>query len=356
MRWQVSVLGVWVASACAAGPSLLEPVGTAPLAQPDDGAGSLLDTGDATRSQLVLYWENDGTYAKAFDRHDRHYTNGFGFEFGMTYPEGSERGPAVAWPDLFEGDATAVGLSVKHYMFTPEDISETALIPEDNPYAGLLMVGGFAQRSDQDGFDHIQVEMGVLGGEYTGAEGLQKFVHSAVPDQIKPQGWDNQLSNEFAIDLTYQHRWRMPRLEFWGLEADTIPLAGCQLGTVHVNAEAGIIGRVGLNVPTDFGPQRMREFHDFTTTPDDPDELSAYVWGRVGGQAVARNATIEGNLFAPSHGKIPKVLWGEAAGGLAVRWRWLEVGWSVTYMTEQTRGQQNGDSYGSWTVNARFDF
>ena len=353
MRWQVFVLGVWVASACAGEPALLAPGVAPPVDEPGEGA-SLLDPG-GRHAQLVLYWENDGTYAKPFDRTDRHYTNGFGFELGLAYPEGSESGPAFVWPDVFDARSSAIGVSVKQFMLTPENIAATALIPEDNPYAGWLTFGLFVQRSDEDGFDHLQLDLGVLGGDYTGAEGLQKFVHSAVPDQIKPAGWDNQLANELAANLTYQHRWRTPRVEFWGLEADAIPLAGLQAGTVHVNAEAGIIGRVGLNVPDDFGPRRLREFQDHTGNRG-PDAISAYAWGRVGGQLVGRNALIEGNLFAASHGKNPKLAWGEAAGGLAVRWRWLEVAWSVTYMTEQTKGQADGDSYGSWSVNAHFDF
>jgi lipid A 3-O-deacylase len=239
-------------------------------------------------------------------------------------------------------------------MFTPDDLDATELVADDRPYAGWLTGGFFVQRSDEHNFDHAQLDIGVVGGSMTGAENVQKFVHRILPNQVNPEGWDNQLSNELAINVLYQHRWRTSTANLGGLELDAIPLAGFEFGNVAINAHAGVIGRVGINLPRDFGPGNLREFRDHTGSR--PDKWELYGYGRLDAEAVAHDIFLDGNTFADSHSVEKKPLVGSGTLGIVFRYDWFRIGYSATYETERFDGQSGGDSYGSLSLTGTWNF
>ncbi len=303
-------------------------------------------------------WENDGAFIKPYKSSDRHYTNGVKFDaaFDRLLPQ--------SWIDLipgasqFDNMSEATGIIFGQSLFTSIDIQRKVRLPDDRPYAGWLYTGIYYQRSDLRKLDHFQLDVGVVGGDRSVGESMQKFIHSMVPEEVTPQGWDDQLANEVGVVVKYQRRWRF-RLETESPERpmvdfDLIPEAGFMLGNVFTNANAAVTLRVGSNLPDDFGPMRLAQFRDVTGTRDG--QWSAYMFGRAGGELVARNIFIEGNTFANSVGVGKRVAVGEVAFGIAGRYKELELSWAFTWRSEEFRAQDHPDAFGALSLTWRTTF
>lgn len=312
---------------------------------------------------LTVYWENDGALVKRFDSADRHYTNGMKIE--ASFQPGLIPGVGTwldSWLDLgWGGDGSgtlrhAGGLAITQLMFTPEDIRDPDVIEDDRPYAGYLYFSLFHQRRSERVFDHLGIDVGVV-GEWSGAEGVQKAAHAAFPNEFRPEGWSNQLVNELGANMTYQRRWRSRQIPvIWGLETDAIAQAGFQLGNVWINASAGATVRLGWRIPDDFGTLRISEFRDATAVADPEERWSVYGFGRVTGKVVGRDMFLDGNTLAESHSVDSKPFVGDFSLGIAARYRAFELSYSITWLTEEFEGQEGADSFGMWAVGWNFEW
>lgn len=124
------------------------------------------------------------------------------------------------------------GLSLGHNIYTPENTSTAALVPDDRPYAAWLYIGGSLQyaytvNGVSRWLDTLQLDVGILGPAAKG-ETVQNDWHGLIGVD-KTFGWDNQLRNEPIVNLTVERRWRTGIVDVvpeWGLEADIIPMPG----------------------------------------------------------------------------------------------------------------------------------
>lgn len=303
-------------------------------------------------------WENDGAFIKPYKSSDRHYTNGVKFDVAFDHflPQ--------AWVDLvpgagrFQNKSEATGVVFGQSLFTSIDIQRKVRLPDDRPYAGWLYTGVYYQRADLKKLDHFELDIGVVGGDRSVGESMQKFIHAIVPEEVTPQGWEDQLSNEVGIVAKYQRRWRLrlsadspnrPPVDF-----DLIPEAGFMFGNVFTNANAAATLRIGANLPNDFGPVRLAQFRDVTGTVDGP--WSVYVFGRAGGELVGRNIFLDGNTFANSVSVDRKPVVGEVAVGIAGRFKKLEFSWAFTWRSEEFREQDHPDAFGAMSLSWRTTF
>lgn len=303
-------------------------------------------------------WENDGAFIKPYKETDRHYTNGAQIDFAFDHllPE--------SWIDLvpgagrFENMSEATGVLIGQLIFTSEDIERRERRPGDRPYGGWLYVGLYYQRADDKKLDHFELDIGAVGGDWSAAESVQTFVHAVVPGEVTPQGWDEQLENEIGVNLKYQRRWRFrpdPDLIDRPLfDMDFIPEAGFMLGNVFTNANAAVTLRLGTNLPDNFGPARIAQFRDVTGTSRG--NWSAYVFGRIGGQFVAHNIFLDGNTFESSVSVAKEQEVGEAALGIALRYKKIEFGWSTTWRTREFKDQDQIDSFGAISLTWQTTF
>lgn len=317
-------------------------------------------------TSLGLYWDNDGAYLKPNKNTDENYTNGgkidFGFQ-GQLADRWARRLPTVRGIGL--GDeapgqplTSAVGIGLTQLMFTPEDLSRRDLIEDDRPYAGYLGFNFFLQRARGNHFEHFEVDVGLVGpGSF--AREIQEMVHAAFPDNIEPRGWNNQLANEPVLNFNYRRRWRLDLLpEDTPVGFQIIPGGGFDVGNMRTSARLDLIGRVGWNLPDDFGPSRLLDLRDATARRGESTELgdwSVYLYGRLGGRAVARDIFLDGNTFADSHSVQREVFVGEAQVGLVARWRFLEVGYAQTWVSREFE-QEDPSGHGAVTVNLHIPF
>lgn len=298
---------------------------------------------------VTLYFENDGTFVKRNKPHDRHYSNGLKITFAHHPVWAAQLAARLPWNPAQEGQPlrTAAGYAIGQNIYTPDHIEISTLIADDRPYAGWLYGGVYLQRATDRVFDHVELDVGVI-GQASLAEYVQTRVHD-IFSAVDPHGWDHQLRDEFAFDITFQRAWKIPLLTVDGANAvELIPQAGITLGTIHRHVSIGALARVGVNLPQDFGPGRIAQ--PAAATAPRPRGPGAYGFVRVGGQLVEHNTFLEGNNYRSSHGVDPETSFGQVQVGLVIRWEGFELGYSQTYYSRQFKGQRGRDSLGGLTL------
>ncbi len=329
-----------------------------PSAQADDDFATAPDQ----HWTLKVYWENDAPFYKFFDDTDRWYTNGTAIVLAHRPDWAEDLARRLPFADQFGPDMKAAfGYTIGHRMYTPFNISDTALVREDHPYAGYFYGGVFLQRADDVTLEHIQIDLGVLGPTAQGEE-LQTWVHE-ITESAEANGWDNQLHDEFTVQFTLRKKWRMLEHEFhlgdFTLQMDVIPQAGLALGTVHRHLEGDFTLRLGHNLPDDFGPGRLADPDTFTGEP--VPGLSVYGFVRLGGKAIEHDVFLDGNNYRDSHFVTKRPFVGELQTGVQVSYHWsrwsVDLGWSLTFLTEQFEQARGGThSFGAWTFGASYWF
>lgn len=311
--------------------------------------------------QLRPYNDHRGTYGISFENdivsgQDNNYTNGVRFSYF------SPEDQVPKWLDeasdffpLFnDAGKKRWGVAFGQSMFTPDDIETQLPQPNDQPYAGWLY-GTAGVVSDMGGkqLDTFQVTLGVV-GPLSGAEHTQKFIHSAI-DSPYPNGWRYQLENEPGIILTYERKWRsIFEFEPFGYGFDITPSAGMNLGNIYTDATIGAVARFGYDLPADYGPPLIRPSlsgSDFFTPSR---EFGWYLFAGLEGRAVARNIFLDGNTFrdSPSVDKYPFV--GGVQGGVAFTVDGYRVAYTHVIRSDQFRGQNEREEFGSLNVSWRF--
>lgn len=317
-------------------------------------AASLAD--DTWRVRHVQFiWENDGAYVKFNNESDRHYTNGIRLDLALDpsarFEDEVRRIADEVLP--MQGATVAAGIVVAQHMYTAYDISIKDPPPGSRPYAGYLYAGFYVQRANERVHDHAELDLGVV-GEWAGAQGVQTFIHSIVPNQYKPEGWGTQLANELAVNLRLQRSWRLRKAEIGRVELDAVPRVAVDLGNVFVRASADATVRLGYNLPDDFGPPRLLDTND--ATAQWLGDWGVYAFARAGARAVAHNIFLDGNTFTESRSVDRRWFVGELTFGLIARYKLFEAGYAITWVTEEFETQGNGDAYGSAFVRLSVRF
>jgi len=304
---------------------------------------------------MTIYYENDGTFVKPNNRQDRHYTNAI--KLSVTHQPQWAKAMARWLPfspaSKQEKIKTAGGYAIGQNIYTPDPIESSTLIPSERPWAGWLYGSVYVQRATDRVFDQFEINLGVIGPSSL-AEDVQREVHDLF-NQIEPRGWDYQLSDEFGIDFIYQRKWKIPLLTIQGRDSmQLIPQAGFTLGLVHRHVNAGLLMRMGVNLPDDFGPGRIEE--PAAATGDPNQGSGGYFFVRAGGKIVEHNIFLDGNNYHSSHAVDSESLFGEVQIGVVLLLGRFEVDYSQTFQSREFKGQRDKDSFGSLTLSWRSSF
>ena len=343
---------------------------------PVDNAAVNVPSAKQSVATVKVYWENDGSFHDPSDGYDRHYTNGFAIVMDHQPQWAKDLAEVMPLGNLFakhHGNVkTGAGYVLSQLMFTPANLSATAPITTDQPYAGYLYGGVFWQREgdydrrdDISVLDHFELNVGVV-GEDSFAEDIQDWVHENVSG-VTPRGWDNQLANEVTFQGFYRRKWRVDlgsvdTYLLGPLDMQVIPQMGVALGTVYRHAEAAAIFRIGQQLPDDFGPGRINDLHSATGDPFAFDGWSWYVFTRLGGRVVEHDLFLDGSNSDPSQDVSKNSAVGEVQGGFAIGYRpnvnhRFDLSWGITYHTDtfDGPGATGTDSYGtivlSWSIS-----
>ncbi|NDP39985.1 MAG: lipid A deacylase LpxR family protein [Rhodoferax sp.] len=264
-------------------------------------------------------------------------------------------------------------------MFTPKDFSRTDLIEDDRPYAGLLYVGMSWNRRHHEPqrnseiLDTREITLGVI-GPLALAQPTQDLVHD-VMGVDRFLGWQNQLKNEPALQLAMDRKFRDYRGTGAiqpGFAADSIRSLGLRLGNIETSATVGIEGRLGWNLPNDFGSYPIRPgaenrppsaasirggADDVAFAVNRP-RAGAHLFGTLETKLVLHDFSLDGNLFQSSHSVTRKPWVVQAAVGVSVQGRVAGHGVKLAvmrvYRTREYEEQGPRQAYGSVALSIEF--
>ncbi|MDP1901020.1 MAG: lipid A deacylase LpxR family protein [Rubrivivax sp.] len=284
------------------------------------------------------------------------------------------------WSDA-GGPAHSQNVVVKfgQSIYTPNDPLRTDLIADDRPYAGLLYVGmswnrrTHAAHSDTEMLDTREITLGVI-GPWSLARQAQNLIHDAVGSE-RFLGWDHQLKNEPALQGVMDRKFRGYRGDGAttpGFSADSIRSIGLRLGNIETSVSAGIEGRIGWNLPNDFGTYPIRPgaenrspssaslrggSNEATGIASGP-RAGVHLFGMLEAKFVAHDFSLDGNLFRSSHQVTRRPWVAQAAVGLSAQG--LVAGHGVklavmrVYRSPEFREQPSNHAYGSVALSLEY--
>lgn len=325
---------------------------------------------------------------------DHNYTNGVAFALisediqGKPSPGCLPPGPRLLagflqrvdpgfWSDG-EDTEVARNLVVRfgQSMYTPEDETRTDLIADDRPYAGLLYLGLSWNRCFRPADGHREVldtrelTVGVI-GPWSLAEQSQDFIHRARGfDRF--QGWEHQLGNEPAFQLAAERKYRQASdgaiQPGWG--HDLITSHALRLGTIETSVSTGLEWRAGWNLPNDFGSYPIRPGAEnrppSTAGARDSRQMGSgtgpapgvHAFLNLEAKAVARDFSLDGNLFRSSHSVTRRPWVAQAAAGISAQWLTARRGFRLALMrvwrTREFDEQVGHHAFGSVALNVEF--
>ncbi len=303
---------------------------------------------------ITLQTEND-----LVGRTDRNYTAGL--RLGITLPDG-------VMPDIVRdaghallGDGRQrISLDLSQTIFTPKNTQLAVPNPSERPYAGVLTGQLNLVHDTSRTRTILGLALGVLGPGAQGEE-VQNGFHNLIRVPTA-KGWDYQIKNMPVVQIAGAHIWRFPLLEetltqeiLPGVEMDILPSIAGAVGCWRDYAQIGMQLRVGQGLGSDFGTSRISPG---LTGADAYTPTRNFVWyGFIGadGQAVAWDATLDGNPYqsGPHVPREPFV--GEMELGFTVIYSGIRFSYTHVLQTQEFRGQRGGlFQFGSFTIAARF--
>lgn len=285
---------------------------------------------------------------------DRDYTNGIRFSWLSSEENMPTWSQKIAhFLPLANDGKKRISIAVGQSMFAPHDLSRRDLISGDHPYGGWLY-GSVGLVSDTGKtLDNVMVTLGHT-GPLSFAEKTQKFVHH-VTGSPQPKGWDNQIKNEAGIILTYERKWRgMYEFSPFGVGVDVTPHIGVNLGNINTDAAVGATFRLGYDLPTDYGPPRIRPSLAGSDFFIPTKELSGYLFATISERAVARNIFLDGNSFQDSAHVHKENLVGSLQFGAVVTYGEARLSYTQVFMSKEYKTQQHAAAFGVVTLSYRF--
>ena len=269
--------------------------------------------------------------------------------------------------------AQNVVLKLGQSMYTPVDRSRTDLILDDRPYAGLLYLGlawnhrRLHPRTNVETLDSREATVGII-GPMSLAHPTQDWVHDLIGAE-KFQGWQNQLGNEPALQLVRERKYRDyrgPGPVIAGFSGDTIRALGLRLGNIETSASASLEGRLGWNLPNDFGTYPIRPAAENRPPPPEAGTRlaesrprpGAHLFAVIEAKLVLHDFALDGNLFRDSHSVTRRPLVGQAAVGLSLQGPVAGHGVRLAVMrvfrTREFAEQGDKHSFGSIALSVDF--
>ncbi|MGI1678233.1 MAG: lipid A deacylase LpxR family protein [Cellvibrionaceae bacterium] len=304
--------------------------------------------------------DSKGTFSFALENDligsgsDKHYTHGTEFSYvSDTYVPNWLKTTASFFPFHESNNDTRYSWSLGQKIFTPSNLEKEELIEDDRPYAGWLNLSlGLVTEDIQENYRHvdsIEFIFGVVGPKSM-AENIQKSIHRRT-GSTPPQGWDNQLDDEYTLDLRYRRSWIIPIINN---RFDYLPSVGFTAGSSQRLLNFGGTLRIGSGLFSDFGPPLIRPTASgaYYFKPDQP--FYWYFFIGLHGRFVDYNIFLDGNIDDKSH-SVKRLSWvGDIQTGFILgtgNWR---LSLTNIFRTKEFEKQNNPDDFGSLVLSYRF--
>ncbi len=301
---------------------------------------------------LTLQWEND-VVSTLKGTSDQYYTNGL--KIGWTSPTDSLPKPIADINKFLLGKGMQrIHWGLQQSIFTPSNTQARIRLLHDRPYAGILLTT-VNLISDTDHTRSVfGIQAGVLGPGALGRQ-VQNGFHSIIGDHNN-HGWHNQLKNIPVFQVQMGRTWRFFVSHIGSVDFDFLPAANGALGDYKIYGQIGSLFRFGQGLDSDFGPSRIGSNNDGTDAYVGTHFVNWYLFGGVDGQAVAYNASLQGDPTKLNAQHVSKK-WnvGEILAGATIIVKGYKIAYTQTWQTQEFRGQRSGlFNYGSISVSFKF--
>jgi len=249
-----------------------------------------------------------------------------------------------------------ISFSYNQKIYTPEAIREFALQPDDRAYAGYMYLQSALHQSYNNRLQSLILQAGLIGPS-AHLEDVQDFIHGIIGSPI-PNGWENQLSDEFTFQINYAQKYFMQVDKIFGLEAVLLPEWGLDIGNVSTRAYGALMYRFGWGVPKDYGSSTI-DNNSYSKIPLSPEQKYTKEWDfcfnlGLRTNAIAKNIFLDGNRNVPSHSVEKNYLTLEGIYGISLIYDHWSFDYIRTHTTKEYRSQSGYKSYGSWQFSYNF--
>ena len=237
-------------------------------------------------------------------------------------------------------------------IFTPEDIENVELIPDDRPYAGwLYLSSGLIADSYRGSVRRLAKLQFILGwvGPSSLADTVQTNFHRALGFR-DPNGWQHQLHDEPTFDIQYQNQWMIPLLDD---HIDIIPQVNTILGSSTRFLGTGFTFRIGNRITSDYGPPLIRPSASGSHYFKPHGSTYWYLFAGAFGRYMEHNLFLDGNGDGDSH-SVDRIPWvGDLQMGLVFGWKNWRITLTNVIRTKEFEEQDNSDAFGAFGITVR---
>ena len=189
--------------------------------------------------QLLIRFDND-----FWDYTDYYYTNGAAI--GYTHPIFASTPISRLLVSNGSNGFDYYGMQVVQHMYTGEKPKVDSIIPGDRPWASYSTIGLYLKSIDKNHkiTHYSEFNIGALGPE-SGGGFLQNLVHTVLPNNSPPAGWDNQIATDIIIDYQY----KIHKALWEAKNTESYIKGAAQVGTLRDNLSWGFGIRYGNFLP-----------------------------------------------------------------------------------------------------------
>ena len=237
-------------------------------------------------------------------------------------------------------------------MYAPSDLTTSKHIVGDRPYCGMALFGvGHQLLEDEDSpwSHYAELNLGVIGPSAKCKE-TQRLIHKWLGCK-EPMGWDNQLHDEFVVNVQYWLKYNWYICKYVAL----VPRMGIAAGTIQDFADIGVDLKIGYNIapvatsPLIFSvPQHGSDFLS---------KFSCYVFAGVGERYYLYNHILQGSMFSHKDDGLdvsiePFVT--EFRCGIVFSYDRFFSSYYCIFRTDEFKHQPNAPDFGGICIGWRF--
>ena len=329
---------------------------------------------DDRPSHLTVQLDND-----LFSGSDRDYTNGVRIAL-LSPVKARELNPVQNLLVRFHNSLTRIGASsgmvgedpgelrldwgtgLTQLMYTPSDYDAVVPPPGERPFAGWLGLEWSLHVHNRDSMSSLTFIVGLTGPNSL-ARQAQEFVHEYISKSPVFSGWDSQVPEEYTLNLQLDRRLRIRWLEQMTdntlLEMDGYAEWGVALGNLRTEAHAGLLVRLGYNLPLAYLTPRV-QLGTYASPLRRERTVAAGNWSwcifaGTRGTAVAHDITMDGPVFRDyAYTVESKPFVAEGIVGIGIRYSRWQLAVARTRRTEEFEGQGRDHEYGSVMLGVAF--
>lgn len=241
---------------------------------------SALAIGQGKTAEIGLITDND-LYTSS--KNDMYYTNGLELFYRF-----------LSKNDNPKINKKITEFRIGQYIYNPRFINETAVTINDRPFTGYLFAeAGRSFFYQSESVLKTDFQLGFMGPNALGRQTQESFHH--VIGYKKVYGWENQLTNAFAVQAHVMYSKKM----FPTKHNDFIDLhfqSEANLGTIFTGVSTGLLTRIGFKKLLPVYDSNLHDASVSATPQYNIREFYFYAMPSVNYQFY--DATIEGSMFS----------------------------------------------------------